>query len=205
MQMPEETQQSDNEPTPHVEKVPCVVCREQISKCAQKCIHCDSYQHRYRRLLGFSGLVLALLVALVSVVTDLLPVLKDFLTEEDSNIVGSVVGAQFQTMSVVLNNLGSRPGVVGRTWLLFSDPQGNFQITIWLGSPETFSGVVQSGEAKPFKVRVDIGTLVIHPRGLVEPSCRLVIEVVSFAGRNRHLQLRLPEPDCHLVMTGKSR
>jgi hypothetical protein len=54
---------------------PCRVCGEDIKFSAQKCIHCDSYQD-WRVRLGIGSTVLALLVALVSVVTNGVPILR---------------------------------------------------------------------------------------------------------------------------------
>lgn len=53
----------------------CIVCENEINDGATKCIHCNEYQN-YRRYLQLPQNVLALLVALISVTTVLIPILR---------------------------------------------------------------------------------------------------------------------------------
>lgn len=68
------------------EKIRCEICKEKIEYGADKCIHCDSYQGTWRRLLDFSNTILALLVALVSVSGVMIPVIFDACARKDSDV-----------------------------------------------------------------------------------------------------------------------
>src|SRR5437660_570837 len=71
----------------------CKACQEPINRNARKCIHCQGEQGEIRRRLAFSSTVLALLVALISVLTAAAPVLKEALTPKNSDIELSFQGA----------------------------------------------------------------------------------------------------------------
>ena len=71
----------------------CRVCAEPINKAAQKCIHCQSEQSTWRQRLGFSSTVLALLIALISVLSSAVPVFERALTPKDSHLSFAYLGA----------------------------------------------------------------------------------------------------------------
>ena len=66
-------------------KKECVVCGEQIPATAQKCTHCEGFQD-WRRHINFSATVLALLTALVSVVSTSLPNIIELLRGHNSQM-----------------------------------------------------------------------------------------------------------------------
>ena len=88
----------------------CPVCGEPVNVKAWKCIHCQSDLGRWRRKLGVSSTALALLVALVSVLTAAVPVLKETLTPKNSDIGLSFQGADANIVAVLISNHGTRPG-----------------------------------------------------------------------------------------------
>jgi hypothetical protein len=94
---------------------PCVVCQEPIKLRASKCIHCGSYQD-WRSNISFSlsTSVLSLLVALITVLTAAVPVLKEGLTPKNSDLTFSFQGAPTDPMRLVVlaTNRGVRPGTV---------------------------------------------------------------------------------------------
>lgn len=105
----------------------CKVCQEPINAKAEKCIHCSSDQ-TWRLRLGFSATILALLVALVTVLGAAAPVIKDLLLPTNSNLVATFQGADTKSttehlaLHVLVSNTGNRPGTVtADTSFLFSD------------------------------------------------------------------------------------
>jgi hypothetical protein len=90
----------------------CVMCAEEIPEKAKICKHCDSYQGGWFRL-GISSTILSLLVALFAVLGVVVPIVKEAITEKNSNLEasfqGSASGADF---GVLVTNTGARPGTV---------------------------------------------------------------------------------------------
>jgi hypothetical protein len=82
---------------------PCVVCQEPIKLHASKCIHCGSYQD-WRSNISFSlsTSVLSLLVALITVLTAAVPVLKEALTPKNSHLTFSFQGASTDPIRLVV-------------------------------------------------------------------------------------------------------
>lgn len=85
----------------------CKVCREDIKLGAKKCTHCNSYQD-WRRLVAVSSSVLALLVALVSVISTTLPHLSEIFVEEFSNVNIQAHSIKSQYIEVVAYNSGNK-------------------------------------------------------------------------------------------------
>ncbi len=63
----------------------CVACKLEIDNDATKCIHCDTYQ-TLRRFLPMSNTLLALLIALISVVTQSTPVILNLFSSDETDI-----------------------------------------------------------------------------------------------------------------------
>ena len=63
----------------------CIVCGKKIPVSAKKCTECNSFQN-WRRYIHFSSTVLALIVALISVLTASVPILKETLKSDNSQI-----------------------------------------------------------------------------------------------------------------------
>jgi hypothetical protein len=124
---------------------PCRTCFEPIHVSARKCKVCESYQD-WRRYLQVSSLVLALLVALVSVVGWAAPVVITAFREQNSH-----VEAYFQALAnnrafIMATNTGMRPGSVVSVRLVDGQPgqnpffreRGDFQLEpIVLGPGES--------------------------------------------------------------------
>lgn len=101
----------------------CRVCAEDIKPAARKCVHCDSYQD-WRSGLGFSSTILSLLIALISVATALLPVIKTtFFEVRNSRITISPQRFSENTLSAFISNVGNRPGVVGSAGIVEVTPK----------------------------------------------------------------------------------
>lgn len=67
------------------EETACRSCKESIKNGAKKCIHCDSYQN-WRRFFDFSGIVLSLIIALISVLTVSIPIIKTTFEQNKSDV-----------------------------------------------------------------------------------------------------------------------
>src|SRR5882724_7238207 len=89
----------------------CILCREQIPSGAKICTKCDSYQD-WRRYFGVSSTVLSLLVALVSVLTVAVPVVRNALTPDRSDVRCSVLEWSAGGVTLVVSNRGVRPAIL---------------------------------------------------------------------------------------------
>jgi predicted nucleic acid-binding Zn ribbon protein len=89
----------------------CPVCAEPINKLAWKCIHCQSELGAWRRRLSVSSSVLALLVALVSVVGATAPTIIESLRSKNS-VAFILEEATDKKISVFASNVGTRQAVV---------------------------------------------------------------------------------------------
>lgn len=98
----------------------CIVCGSVIYTAASKCIHCKSYQD-WRRHLNFSQSTLALIIALLSIMTVAGPVLKNLFAADESNVKASYLICKPGRFEVVLTNSGNRTAVVRG---------GNFQLLL---------------------------------------------------------------------------
>jgi hypothetical protein len=93
------------------ETKPCKVCGEAIKLAARKCIHCDSYQDWHADI-GMSSTMLSLLIALFSVLTVSVPVVRDAITPSISNLKFSYQGTASKIITVLVANTGVRTGTV---------------------------------------------------------------------------------------------
>jgi hypothetical protein len=111
--------ESDSGPTK-----PCSTCHEPIHPKARKCKVCETYQD-WRRYLQVSSLVLALLVALVSVVGWTAPVVVTALTEQNSHMEAYFQALANNRAFIMVTNTGVRPGSVISVRLVARDPGEN--------------------------------------------------------------------------------
>jgi hypothetical protein len=96
----------------------CRLCAGEINSSARKCIHCTAYQD-WRAGLGFSATILSLLIALISVATALLPVIKTtFFEVKNSQITISPQRFARNELSAFISNVGTRPGVIGSSGIV---------------------------------------------------------------------------------------
>lgn len=95
----------------------CRICMEPILLSATKCRFCGSYQN-WRRYLQSSQVVLALLVALVSVVSLSVPIIKNAMTPDDSDLSLTYLDRADITVPIIASNKGSRPAVLNPSAIL---------------------------------------------------------------------------------------
>ncbi len=86
----------------------CSTCAEPIQKTALKCRHCGSYQD-WRRRLGVSSTILALLVALVSVIGSTAPVVVGLFKAKTAAFRFSPPQFGQGAVTVTASNVGSLP------------------------------------------------------------------------------------------------
>lgn len=98
----------------------CIACGEPIFRNAMKCKGCGSYQD-FRRYLNLSSTLLALLVALASVLTFLIPILAELSTPDDSVIEVQYQGSQQDRAYFIATNSGVRPGSVVSVRMVLSE------------------------------------------------------------------------------------
>lgn len=89
----------------------CCVCREPIRESATKCIHCDSFQD-WRRYFSVSTIVLTLLVALISVLTAAIPVIRTAFTADRARIQYATTTCTTEKVGVFASNVGTRVAAV---------------------------------------------------------------------------------------------
>jgi hypothetical protein len=168
---------------------PCVTCREPIRLGARKCIHCDSFQD-WRGKLSLSTSVLAMVVALVSVVGATLPAWKAALTVHDSEVKIFFVGVSGLRLHVMMANSGDRPAGILKTWLLLK--ANNEYLTIASGGP---SGEIHEN----VNVMVNVSTNEKFRPDQIQNArngCVLGIEVISFRGKKTVFSMDVPADTC---------
>jgi len=91
----------------------CRVCKERIYPGATRCTACNSYQN-WRRYFDVSAVVLALLVALISVVSAVGPQIVALLPPWGSDLKIRSYYFSADTVSLLVENIGNKPGYVGK-------------------------------------------------------------------------------------------
>src|ERR1700730_10987429 len=120
----------------------CVVCKESIRLGAKKCVHCDSFQ-TWRRHIAVGDSFLALLVALVSVLSLSVPLLRTALRPNNSVLKVAFQDVEGPYLFAIASNLGGKPGTVGHAELEVAGLQasfGAFIVEAGVGSKSARSG-----------------------------------------------------------------
>jgi len=99
------------------EKKNCIVCHNEIFKEATKCTHCNSFQN-WRRYLDFSKTFLALLIALFSVLGIVIPVLKDAMEKDFSQLEVKEYVILNDGISIITHNKGTKPGYISNSKII---------------------------------------------------------------------------------------
>ncbi len=87
----------------------CPVCRNTIPQGARKCTKCNSYLN-WRRYLNVSETSLALVVALISVISVAAPNLNDWLTEDFSELHAETRQVYRESLELFISNRGNKTG-----------------------------------------------------------------------------------------------
>ncbi|RUW58360.1 hypothetical protein [Mesorhizobium sp. M7A.F.Ca.US.008.03.1.1] len=91
----------------------CQQCRLSIPEGAQVCTHCQSYQD-WRRWFAVSSTVLALLTALISVLSFAVPSFITLLHKPHSDMSAPMISLEGTTIRLLVVNNGDAPGVFVR-------------------------------------------------------------------------------------------
>ena len=186
---------------------PCPICAEPINQRAWKCIHCQSELGGWRRRLGISSTILALLVALISVLTAAVPVLKDTLTRKNSDVDVSFQGADANIVSVVLSNRGTRPGSFRGALLVLQNP-GEVSVYLTLDAPTGGPAVVLgAGQAILFNL-FHFGSHEDSFQKFVfknDTSCFLSYRLTDFLGATTYLQKQIECDELKSFVSGHQR
>src|SRR4051794_18930489 len=89
----------------------CRTCCETIPLGARKCKYCLSYQG-WRGWLSISNTSLALLVALISVITTAVPVVTNIAEQPREGITVSMLGTEASNNILSVSNAGTAPGII---------------------------------------------------------------------------------------------
>lgn len=149
---------------------PCRVCGEDIKASAQKCIRCDSYQD-WRGRLGLSSTVLALLVALISVITNGVPIISaafeakivplKFVFQDVFSRAERANGAErlTQIASVWIYNAGTQPAFVSGLGLSINGAKGGnwYSGGVVLDSDKPATSPIEIAGKSGRTVRFDLG------------------------------------------------
>lgn len=158
------------------------MCRKQIPHDAIICTECDSYQD-WRRYFGVSGTILSLLVALISVLTVAVPVIRSGLTPERSVVHCDVLrwNREAGTVAVVVSNSGTRPAAV-QTLSLTSNAShtANPKVVFRADFPEP---ILEPGKYRvlSFQALNQSVPTKLDPVSLLQPENQLNLIVFPFA------------------------
>lgn len=161
----------------------CRGCKERISVGALICIHCHSYQN-WRRHLQFSGTILALLVALISVGTAAIPVFRSAVAKDDSDLILSLFSSRDGEIHAIASNGGTRPGAIGAGHLVVNDVFQHPE-TILVGLARGNAVFVEPGKTTPLTFYPWSRLRALPEGGLRSGKCVLKVATRQFSGINR--------------------
>jgi hypothetical protein len=178
---------------------PCKVCGEPIKKVARVCIHCNNYQN-WRAELNISGTVLALLVALTSVIGVTAPIIKKTLTPDNSHVIYRFAGIRNDLISVLATNDGIRPAaILLPIEIAIYDESGEFYLDF---SPKGKKGsalIIENGKNILLELEPDILT-----NNAVDRLDRFVHGILFDAKNTHFMTLHFPTLDFNGGLSGGS-
>jgi len=172
----------------------CLTCKEPIREGAKKCKTCDSYQD-WRRHLQISSSVLALLVALVSVLSFAAPIAADLMQEDGSKATISLQTVQGGNVYFMASNAGNRPAGVGNATLTVRYGNETTRLPLYRTGEPPFippGGSQQLAYTLSEDQRQMIPSMFVRQRNLKGGSkpdtsgeVRLIVEAIEFDGVKR--------------------
>ncbi len=157
----------------------CRLCCSPIPVGANFCSECDTYQD-WRRYFGVSSTILTLLIALFSVLTVAIPVVRNALTPERSDIHCSLVRWGGEEATLLITNRGIRPAVVRNLRL---EPVENRGVQ----SPVSFATelsdpILEPGKSRTIIFHGVIGTVTadLTPPAQLRDRYNLVLDIFPF-------------------------
>jgi predicted nucleic acid-binding Zn ribbon protein len=176
-------------PTQSKASKPCRVCANAIPTQASYCTHCQSYQN-WRRHLQFGQTTLSLLVALVAVLSTLVPSAMQLINRPNSRLIASGLSSNAGQLNLTFSNLGDRAGVIDGVVLSYepATPQTSRSGQL---SPVVFEApenpVVAAGEVRKLAMSVPIGNSVAaswlsSAATLYDKACTVSVDHTAFDG-----------------------
>ncbi|MBV1959276.1 MAG: hypothetical protein KUG53_00955 [Pseudomonadales bacterium] len=135
------------------ERVRCRICMSEIEDGALKCIHCGGFQD-WRGGINLSQSVLALIIALVSILSVTAPPVLAWYKGTSSNIDVKWVNVQDTYFGFVAVNSGNAPGILPRGTLFLTDKEG--VTTEYNLEPSLQSVVIPKEEAISTTLRIRV-------------------------------------------------
>jgi hypothetical protein len=180
--------------------VRCRACLEPIPVGARKCSHCGNAQN-WLAYFPITQSVLALLIALVSVVMASIPIIKTALETDDSQITFNYIDRPDTTIPVIASNKGKRPGVIFTKagFKIATVTQTHFlTATVLAGSRESL--LIPENTSKQFFFAVDPVQVPEDPFPKVASDikdfrsikrCTLAVEYQDFSGKETSVELTI--------------
>ena len=140
------------------ELMPCPVCKKSIPHGARKCTECSSYLD-WRRFLGVSQTTLALLIALISLVSTTAPTFYNWITPDYSKLHAEVRQVYREKLELFVSNQGNKIGRLISVSLGATDRSGKTYDPIVLE-------VAHDGQIMPNSSTVV--HLTVHPENVIQ-------------------------------------
>jgi len=178
----------------------CSECWQPVPTQAKICPACKAYQD-WRRYLTVGQTSLALIVALISVLTAFVPVLSDALTPKNSNLYFDYQGSALFNIAVLASNSGTRPGtVLGGTLTMSTGPA----IQLGVLNPSTAAAIIEAGKTVlvSFRTQPDQGYPTYEPEKVLNGTCEMKIAHRSFSKQSFFTPLSVPCKDMLIFLRG---
>ncbi len=181
----------------------CPICCEPINPAAKRCNECGTRLDRSDLIERFSSAstVLAVLTALISVITVGLPALVESLSPDASHINGAFVrtGNDYPLpyifdYQIYISNSGNRPGALGQVWVASDSCSTHDKIEIEIPDyywPKDAEGIrkleiLSPGESRSLYFSRRQAGMQIPEKAVV------VVNVIDFDGTAKQLKLPIP-------------
>ena len=170
----------------------CPNCFEVIIKGAKICKHCGS-RLTFSKHLQLSSLILSLLVALVSVATVALPVIKSTILGDAPIISGAVMVGTQHEVHALLTNTGTRSAAIFEVLVIYNDKQQK-QVLL---SGDYQNDLLNPGKTRRQKLTSDVELPQFVPSGFLngeekDPGigvCKLLIRFVRHDGEQDETEI----------------
>ena len=132
----------------------CAACGEEISSAAVKCARCGSYQN-WRRYVDISNTTISLLIALISVIGLVAPVLQRISTGTQAILDEELQGIFGGSAYIFVTNSGTAPGSVQGLRLISEQVTDGMQDNRTLFTFAMQPQLIRPGDAKQLVIPID--------------------------------------------------